>query len=330
MRGLTWILRFSALYAADVKLSIGTTSTDTKLMVDGKDTGCTAKTTSQDLTCKSQDADPSVGKSVPARYFSAEINCKNMDTAVYDSLMVKPLSQCAKMTFTQHMEKGGHVNLETLEMVPNSVANFTCVVFPLDSFGTRINHEGWSKLPVNVIITGIKNGEEKVSTWTMGSVRFHVQGSTGGKTFSWVDCRMVVKENFDWGLSLLKSSHNVHEVLWTSQAKKPNIDHIASEINMYDFKVTKTTKNVDFEDLWPMIDSAFVSTTDRNFKEHVKLKKLEAPTGLVVLAGAFLYRRHRRIQAAREGVDGTTEAVKKSASTVATLRSVIGMPFIQS
>eukprot|EP00438_Fugacium_kawagutii_P022240 Skav229664 [mRNA] locus=scaffold1030:162634:163221:- [translate_table: standard] len=194
---------------------------------------------------------------------------------------------------------------------------------------------------------------------------------------------MVVKENFDWGFSLLKSSHNVHEVLWTSQAKKPNVDHIAPKINMYDFKVTKTTKNVDFKDLNPRILSAFVNTTDRNFKEHVKLKTLEPagqdqpkkheqklelsvdatqlpkgtkelkvylaftyPTtgftdvklmlpvdspevpdepnvnpaksggvgagvialiiifgvGLVVLAGAFLYRRHRRIQAAREGV----------------------------
>eukprot|EP00438_Fugacium_kawagutii_P022241 Skav229665 [mRNA] locus=scaffold1030:163341:163806:- [translate_table: standard] len=137
MRGLTWFLCFPALYGEDVKLSIASTSLTTKLIVDGKDTGCTSTTTGQDLTCKFQDSDPSVSQ-VPATYFSAEINCKNMDSSIYDSLTVKPLSQCAKMTFTQHMEKGGHMNLETLEVVPNSVANFTCVVFPLKESTTKV------------------------------------------------------------------------------------------------------------------------------------------------------------------------------------------------
>eukprot|EP00438_Fugacium_kawagutii_P008575 Skav214140 [mRNA] locus=scaffold1645:117355:118500:- [translate_table: standard] len=380
MRRLTWILCFPALEAADVKLSISTTSLATKLMVDGKDTGCTSKTTSQDLTCKFPDSDSSVGQ-VPATYFSAVIDCTNMDASAFDSLTIQPLSQCAKMTFTQHMKKGGHVNLEALQMVPNSVANFTCVAFPFKAFGTRINEDGWSKLPVNVSITGIKNGQEdKVSTWTMGSVRFHVQDSTGGKTLALSTCMWAVEENFLWGLSLLKSSHNVHELLWTSQAKKPNIDHIAAKINTYDFKVTKTMKNVAFNDLDPKILYAFVDSygKTRNFKEHVKLKKLEPagqgqpekheeklelsvdatqlpkgtkalevtvtleyPTtgyaevelmlpvdspevpdenpeksggvgagvvafiiiaGLVFLAGAFLYRRHQRIQAIREVV----------------------------
>eukprot|EP00438_Fugacium_kawagutii_P021087 Skav205910 [mRNA] locus=scaffold123:456554:470116:+ [translate_table: standard] len=274
MRGLAWILCFPALYVADVKLSIATTSTDSKVMVDGKDTGCTSKTTSQDLTCKFQDLDSFAGQ-VPATFFSAVINCNSMDTSAFDSLTVKPLSECAKMTFTQHMEKGGHVNREILEMIPNSIANFTCVAFPFSSFDARIKDEGWSKLPVNVSITGTKNGQEdKVSNWTMGSVRYHVE--SGKEAQYGRKCKRVVEENFHWGLSLLKSSQNVHEVLWTSQAKKPTIDH-TTKINIYDFNFTQTVKHVAFKDLEPSITLASVSSAgNANFKKHVKIKRLEA------------------------------------------------------
>eukprot|EP00438_Fugacium_kawagutii_P031646 Skav214560 [mRNA] locus=scaffold285:175967:177181:- [translate_table: standard] len=279
------ILTLCAVYAgaADPKVSITTTSTATKLEVDGKDTGCTTQTFSQDLTCTE---DAASSDHVPAKYFTAFINCKNMGTSPYHSFTVEPSSQCAQMVFKQHKELGQEMNLNTLEMEPNSVANFTCVVFPFKTSDESADTSGWVNLPVTATLTGITKssvGTTRTSgtQWTMGSVRF-----TAPRGPYLEACRTVVQKKLQWGLSLLKSTQNVHELLWTSQAEKPDIDLTTPETNIYASAVTKTVKKVGLKDLKPSIASAYCSTGsgsvnyDRNFADQVKLKTFEASTGV--------------------------------------------------
>eukprot|EP00438_Fugacium_kawagutii_P005060 Skav221748 [mRNA] locus=scaffold3834:17338:18492:- [translate_table: standard] len=274
---LTWTLCFLALNAdaIDVKLGAASTAVRTKLVVGGKDTGCTSQTWSREWTCKTQDSDI-YGGAVPATYFVAIISCTNMDTSAYDSLTVRPGTLCAKMTFTQHMEAGGNVNLNTLQMLPNSIANLTCVVFPLP-MSTRSENEGWMEVVLPMDVTGIKKGEDDRSLrWIMGSVKFKSEDLTkvdSGK------CLKTVEDSYEWGFRLMKSSQNVHEVLFTSQVEPSAWGQITPSwvSDKYNFMVTKTVKDVALKDLNPKIAQAGCSTASGDFSKQVTLKTFEAP-----------------------------------------------------
>eukprot|EP00438_Fugacium_kawagutii_P012605 Skav205502 [mRNA] locus=scaffold231:106073:107284:+ [translate_table: standard] len=273
---LAWILCYVVALCAnavDVTLRIATTSASSKLEVYSKDTGCTLQTERQDVTCTPKDDGSDLGQ-VPATFASAVINCKNMNTSVYDSLLFRATEWCAKFTYTQHMENGGDKvrwKLNELEIFPGSIVNITCVMF------TRPMHKpmlAGSEVRQSFSIWGKKGEDQLPDDWDMPFVLIRAANLAKKDADK---CLKLLNREFAWGFELKKSHQNVHEVYFTTQQRSPNFARVGFQIDRSDVTVTKTVRDMALKNLDPKITQAGCSTASGNFAHLVKLKTLEPP-----------------------------------------------------
>eukprot|EP00438_Fugacium_kawagutii_P030241 Skav219534 [mRNA] locus=scaffold30:789954:791123:- [translate_table: standard] len=273
---LAWILCYIVALCAndvDVTLRIATTSASSKLEANWKDTGCTVQTERQDVTCTPKDDGSDLGQ-VPATYASAVVNCKNMDTSAYDSLLFEPSPFCAMFSFTQHMEKGDKVRflVNRMEIFPGSIANITCVLYTQTISKAKL---AGFEIPQTFGITGKKGEDETfLDIWDMPFVFVRAANLAEKEADK---CLELLNREFAWGFGLRKSHRNVHELYFTTQRHSPNFHRVGFQINRSNVTVTKTVRDVELKDLGPKVTQAGCSTASGDFAHLVELKTFEAP-----------------------------------------------------
>eukprot|EP00435_Cladocopium_sp_Y103_P050920 s432_g15.t1 len=91
-------------------------------------------------------------------------------------------------------------------------------------------------------------------------------------------CGQAVDALFDWKLSLTSSSHNVHNLLWSSQQREAS-GQAAPVINLKSLpsRETSSWRDLGFYDFKPSIIKAKCDTSVRDFADKVKLQVEELP-----------------------------------------------------
>ena len=265
-----WLL---SLCAGAIPIELKPSASGGKLLLGNVDTGCRFGSQGMFLECQETGSVP-----VPSNAFHAYIDCSELDTALFDRLIIEPGQYCAKLTYTQYLEDSGSSSPSKLVMSRNAFANISCLMPPLSTEVKTSQYSYWSdwytEIKTTVRITGGNASHTGPSAdFEIGNILFR----SADKGVDAERCQQAVYELFAWDVQLLSSQENTHELQWTSGTRpSQSIKALTKKAT-----VTRNVKDVRLQDLSPQIIQAHCSSLgDKNLAALVKLQEvmlLETP-----------------------------------------------------